>query len=190
MSVNTKMTALADEIRTLSGTTDKLGLDAMKSNVNEANGEIEGQEDLIAQISAALEGKATGGGSSSGIQLVNGTFTVESAVTGEGSTAATITGLPFAPKTVWINVKGVISAYGSSSSPVPLISAKVRADGTTFNSFLRYITGQGVVYTNETNKNFVINLTDDGFSLNIGTPENTNYNYCVTANEYEYLAIG
>lgn len=61
MSVNTKMTALADEIRTLSGTTDKLGLDAMKSNVNEANGEIDDQADLISQIQTALTGK-TGGG--------------------------------------------------------------------------------------------------------------------------------
>lgn len=65
MSINTKMTALADEIRILSGTSDAMGLDAMKNNVADANDVIDEQEDLIAQIASALEGKATGGGSSS-----------------------------------------------------------------------------------------------------------------------------
>lgn len=63
MSINTKMTAIANEIRTLSGTTGKMGLDAMATNVNEANAEISEQENLIGQIVAALENKAAGGGS-------------------------------------------------------------------------------------------------------------------------------
>ena len=37
MSVHAKMTAIADEIRELSGTTDKLGLDEMALNLDEAN---------------------------------------------------------------------------------------------------------------------------------------------------------
>ena len=61
MSVNTKMTAIADEIRELSGTTDTMGLDAMASNVNEANIEVNNQANLIAQIADVLEGKAAGG---------------------------------------------------------------------------------------------------------------------------------
>lgn len=40
MSVNSKMTALADEIRILSGTEDTMGLDAMKNNVNAANSAV------------------------------------------------------------------------------------------------------------------------------------------------------
>jgi hypothetical protein len=40
MSVNSKMTALADEIRELSGTTTKKSLDAMTSDVDAANTEI------------------------------------------------------------------------------------------------------------------------------------------------------
>ena len=59
MSVNSKMTAIADEIRTLSGTTDTMGLDAMATNLSEANGEVNRQVDLISQIQTALEGKAT-----------------------------------------------------------------------------------------------------------------------------------
>ena len=61
MSVNTKMTAIADEIRTLSGTTEAMGLDAMATNVGNANSEVDNQADLISQIVTALEGKAVGG---------------------------------------------------------------------------------------------------------------------------------
>jgi hypothetical protein len=61
-TVNEKMTAIADEIRTLSGTTGAMGLDAMASNVGEANGKVTTQVDLIEQIQTALEGKATGAG--------------------------------------------------------------------------------------------------------------------------------
>jgi outer membrane murein-binding lipoprotein Lpp len=41
MSVNEKMAAIASEIRELSGTEDKLGLDAMAANIAVANDEIE-----------------------------------------------------------------------------------------------------------------------------------------------------
>jgi hypothetical protein len=62
MSVNSKMTALADEIRELSGTTEAIGLDAMKIHISEANNEVDSQVELLAQAVAALEGKAAGGG--------------------------------------------------------------------------------------------------------------------------------
>ena len=61
MSVNEKMTAIADEIRELSGTTEAMGLDAMTSNLSNANTEIANQEELLAEIASALEGKAAGG---------------------------------------------------------------------------------------------------------------------------------
>jgi hypothetical protein len=61
ISVNAKMTALADEIRVLSGTTGAMGLDAMATNVGEANDEIDTQATKIAEISALLEGKAVSG---------------------------------------------------------------------------------------------------------------------------------
>lgn len=61
MSVNSKMTALADEIRELSGTSETIGLDAMTNYVGEANTDVATEADLIEQIASALEGKAAGG---------------------------------------------------------------------------------------------------------------------------------
>lgn len=61
MSVNSKMTAIADEIRELSGTTEAMGLNDMASTLVEANTEIDSQVELLAQAVAALEGKASGG---------------------------------------------------------------------------------------------------------------------------------
>ena len=61
MSVNEKMTAIADEIRELSGTTEAMGLDAMANNVSNANIEIANQEELLAEIASALEEKIAGG---------------------------------------------------------------------------------------------------------------------------------
>lgn len=63
-TVNSKMTALADEIRELSGTTTAKGIDTMTSDVNNANAEITTQTELLEQIALALEGKASGGGTS------------------------------------------------------------------------------------------------------------------------------
>lgn len=61
-TVNEKMTALADEIRTLSGTTTTKSIDAMTSDVNVVNAEIAEQAELLEQIATALEGKAGGSG--------------------------------------------------------------------------------------------------------------------------------
>lgn len=60
MSISSKMTAIADEIRTLQGGTDKLGLDAMAAQVGAANSTVTAQASIIAQITTALEGKAAG----------------------------------------------------------------------------------------------------------------------------------
>lgn len=62
MSVNEKMTAIADGVRTLSGESGKMGLDAMSEKIATANTTVDGQSDLIHQIKVALRGKAAGSG--------------------------------------------------------------------------------------------------------------------------------
>lgn len=61
MSVRSKMTAIADPIRTLKGTSGKMGLDAMASNLVDAVNECDTQADLITQIKTVLADKAAGG---------------------------------------------------------------------------------------------------------------------------------
>lgn len=78
MSVSSKMTAIADEIRELSGTTEAMGLDAMKTNLSDANDEVTSQAALIAQIAKVLEDKAVGGITPTGTRTIteNGTYDV------------------------------------------------------------------------------------------------------------------
>lgn len=66
MSVNSKMTAINDEIRSLVGVTGLMGLDAMATNLGTANDEVTVQSDLITQIAAAMGGKSQGAGGASG----------------------------------------------------------------------------------------------------------------------------
>lgn len=61
MSVDTKLTAIADEVRELSGATGKLGLDAMATNLGNANTEVDNQASLLEQAIVLLEGKAVTG---------------------------------------------------------------------------------------------------------------------------------
>lgn len=62
MSVNSKMTAIANPIRTLKGASGKMGLDAMASGLTDVVNECDTQADLIAQIKTALANKMAGGG--------------------------------------------------------------------------------------------------------------------------------
>lgn len=67
-TVNSKMTAIADEIRTLTNTTEPMGLDAMATNIETANTATTTQESLISQIQTALIGKAGSGGNNEPVE--------------------------------------------------------------------------------------------------------------------------
>ena len=61
MALINKLTAIADEVRELSGTSETLTLDDMASSIGEVNSEIGTQSDLLDQVVVALEDKASGG---------------------------------------------------------------------------------------------------------------------------------
>lgn len=86
MSVNAKMTAIADEVRTLAGVADKLNLDDMAAHTHDANTEVGTQENLIEQIRTALQGKSAVGDAEPIIQPLevteNGTYTAPDGVDG------------------------------------------------------------------------------------------------------------
>ena len=97
MSVNEKMTAIADKTRELVGLTGTMGLDAMAANLGTAVSACDSQADLIAQIKTALEDKAAGGGSSSGGNS-GATINVVQAKPSSNSTSLSFTGLTAQPK--------------------------------------------------------------------------------------------
>lgn len=57
MSIDAKMTAIADELRTLTGNTAEMSLDDMANAGASANAEVDSQADLMTQIITALEAK-------------------------------------------------------------------------------------------------------------------------------------
>ena len=89
MTFNEKMTAIANEVRTLSGATDALNLDEIASHTKNANNEVVVQESLIRQIQNALEGKGSVGGTTPANPVLeplfvteNGTYTPAEGVDG------------------------------------------------------------------------------------------------------------
>lgn len=56
-TVKEKMTALADEVREISGSEELMGLDDMQQNLDVANENVQTESDLIEQIQVALENK-------------------------------------------------------------------------------------------------------------------------------------
>lgn len=65
-TVNEKLTAINNEIRTMTNTTAPLGLDAMKDHLADANEEISEQDALVEQLISAMAGKSVPGGGSGG----------------------------------------------------------------------------------------------------------------------------
>ena len=97
MTVDSKMTAIADEIRILSGTTDSMGLDLMASHVGDANNNIDIESDLILQITDALNNKA--GGTSLNFEVVGNP---------QPSNAK--------ENTIWVNTETKVTGYHFSAT--------------------------------------------------------------------------
>ena len=129
MSINSKMTALADEIRELSGTTDSLSIDTMTSTLNTENTNfntnLATQDDLIAQIQTALQGKASGGEpepvvlQDKTITPTTSTQTITADPGYEGLGSVTVNAIPTAVQatpSISVNSSGLITASVSQTA--------------------------------------------------------------------------
>ena len=127
MSVNSKMTAIADQIRTLNGGTEKLGLDAMATQVGAANSTVTAQASLISQIASALEGKAAGG--SVELQYATGSKTFSGS-----QRVFSVSGLGFTPVFAFYRQSNSTTSYGMGCAYAAICASSGTSREVTFSA--------------------------------------------------------
>jgi hypothetical protein len=183
-TVNSKMTAIADEIRTLTNTTEPMGLDAMATNIETANTATTTQESLISQIQTALIGKASGGSGSTEINLQdktiteNGTYSADEGYDGLGNVTVNVEsggsgGLETVTGTITLDAPpsgfyiGYIDAYGirQNLEVMGAVSVSITKGFIYINSSMAKYSG-GIEYVRGSMGIYIYHITDD-FSLEI-----------------------
>ena len=129
MSVNSKMTVIANGLRKLLGLSGTMGLDDMANNINTAQTEVDTQNDLIAQISSVLNGKA-GGIVPTGTKTIieNGTHDVADFANAQVEVPTGI--FPEGEKTITENGTHDVSLFESAKIDVPIPSGYIKPSGT------------------------------------------------------------
>ena len=128
MSVNSKMTAIADEIRELSGTTGTMGLDAMANTLHTENtnfnSNLTTQDNLITQIKNVVDGLPEAGSGTPNLQDKTVTPTTSSqSVTPDsgydGLSKVTVEAMPTATQatpSVSVSSSGLITASATQTA--------------------------------------------------------------------------
>lgn len=179
MSINSAMTAIADKIRAIMGISGAMGLDAMATNLSAAQSEVDTQEELIAQIAAALEGKVAGGGSNTP-QEPQLTIFVTTAKLTSNNQQISFSGLPAEPKAFAVIPTGNIT-LGSTR-----YVTGVMFDGNTVHGTYGY--RQSSTATSYYSASY-FSKTYSGGTLTLRTSSTTNGGSFSSSVTYELVAI-
>lgn len=138
------------------------------------NSNTTGLEEILASVNALPE--AGGGGT-----IVTGSFSVSEGVKSSGTTIATVSGLGFKPKKVFIVM--AVGTSNVSSTSYYIWCGMHLIDGTSQSVFAnRYNSSNIRIYCRGTYVDIIIN--DDGFSLKStsgSTYTSSSYNYIATS---------
>lgn len=125
--LDSDLTAIADEVRVLAGTEEKMSIEVITESVADANEKIEDQAELIEQLKTALSGKAVSGKEEQEKSLditENGTFEI---LPDENKVLSKVTANVSIPQQIDALVNDTLTEYKSSDITMVRVYAFYRA---------------------------------------------------------------